>query len=798
MQNNALKSLKQNGERRRHDPINQRSLDMNTGHWEGGVLSWTILVFGTLMFVSPSSATNSSLPISARGTEFFLAFPRHTHTSGLTQELIISNPADTITTARVQFPQLPESTQCLTRVIPPGGWWRVELNETFHVGSSSREDKGIYVTSSGPVDVQVLAQQSGGKQAKGGYKALPREALSADYVVATHCVLNNCFSLIVVTENKTNMNISLRLQNGGQVTFEGVAYADDDVISTSGDAGHVIQVTCYRCDISGTRVQASRPVAVIAGGEFEQVGSTTSVKDMLVEQLLPWRAAGTRYVLGGDAISSSKTELVKIITGDVITFSYDGVTHTSSRPRQVFQFTRSSSAAVEILADDKVLVAQFIKPGGGDYVMVVPLPVSSWKTCYDVFVYGQDATDLHLVLFTPDTGTLPTALLQPSNGYLRVQTPGDCVSAPAACYPFSGYLYAYSSWKAWSIPIMSSCFTEGVTSPANMISEESVGVTTECPAASTTTTESVTTVSDATSTVLGTSQSQTSTVFGTSQGHTSTVLGTSQGQTSTVLGTSQGQTSTVLGTSQGQTSTVLGTSQGQTSTVLGTSQGQTSTVLGTSQGHTSTVLGTSQGDTSTVLGTSQGQPSTSNQETTYSVATVSDALSTDTTRVRSTTAESTTVEDTTLDLDSGSEQNTVDPEASSTTPLSSKTTKKLGQCPCNCATKTISKPEDLISTLATLQSDLRVNSKEQSLYKRKKTSAQDPRASSMRVGVTGVSFLAFVAGLLLSCDLAMPDDDYKFQSELTDAAKLRSERERKVPTESKTTTTTPTQRKDSD
>ncbi|KAK7490381.1 hypothetical protein BaRGS_00018360 [Batillaria attramentaria] len=664
---------------------------------------------------------------------------------GLTQELIVSNPTDTATTARVQFPQLPQFTQCLTSAILPGGYWRVELNDTFHVGSSSRENQGIYVTSSGPVDVQVLAEFESMTKSKGGYKALPLEALSADYVMVTQCVDNNCFGLIVLTENGTDVNISLRLQNGGQVTFEGVAYADDDVISTGGDAGHVIQVTCYQCDISGTFVRASRPVAVIAGGEQE-----TAVyfypTDMLVEQLLPWHACGTRYILRED----EGYELVKVITGDVITtFSYDGVTYTSSSPRQVFQFTRSHGAPVEILADDKVLVAQFIMPDFGDYVMVVPLPVSLWKTCYDVFVYGQDAAgfDLELVtetntaaslvtikgvMFTPGAVPLPTALLQPSSGYLRVQTPSDCVSAPAACYPFSGYLYAYSSWKAWSIPIMSSCFTEGVTSPANMISEESFGVTTECPTASTTTTESVTTVSDATPTV-----------FGTSQGQTATALGMSQGQTSN----SNNETTHSATTVSDATSTVLGTSRGQTSNSHHATT--TSSPDMTETGSTSVQTETTDEVRTTSQTTTENQKTSQNPSSTA----VDFTAGTDSTRVRSTTAESTTVDDTPLEHDTGTGENTVDPAVASTTAWLSKTTKKRGQCPCNCGTKTTSEPEDFVGIVTSMQNDLRVNRKELSRYKRTKTSAQDPRASAMRVGVTGVSFLAFVFGLLLSCDL---------------------------------------------
>nr|KAG5702056.1 hypothetical protein BaRGS_032305 [Batillaria attramentaria] len=108
------------------------------------------------------------------------------------------------------------------------------------------------------------------------------------------------------------------------------------------------------------------------------VSSEVFTSDKLTQVAIPARGTefflafprqASRYILGED----EGYELVKVITGDVITtFSYDGVTYTSSSPRQVFQFTRSHGAPVEILADDKVLVAQFIMPDFGDYTTSEP------------------------------------------------------------------------------------------------------------------------------------------------------------------------------------------------------------------------------------------------------------------------------------------------------------------------------------------------------------------------------------------------------------------------------------------
>ena len=95
--------------------------------------------------------------------------------------------------------------------------------------------------------------------------ALPLQSLSVEYVIATHCDLNNCFCAVVITENSTCVNIHLRVGNGGVVTYEGVEYRDYDVIAAIGEVGDVIQVTCLNCDLSGTLVTASRNVSVIAG-----------------------------------------------------------------------------------------------------------------------------------------------------------------------------------------------------------------------------------------------------------------------------------------------------------------------------------------------------------------------------------------------------------------------------------------------------------------------------------------------------------------------------------------------------
>ena len=119
-------------------------------------------------------------------------------------------------------------------------------------------------------------------------------------------------------------------------------------------------------------------------------------KDLVVEQMMPKKTIGRRYILGSN-LAPATEETVKVVTiKDNVRFSFGGDCYTSTEERQVFTFHRPSNQIVEIIADDQILVAQFIQASGSatpDAVMNLAVPYRQWSTSYEVYVPARDPAD---------------------------------------------------------------------------------------------------------------------------------------------------------------------------------------------------------------------------------------------------------------------------------------------------------------------------------------------------------------------------------------------------------------------
>ncbi|KAK7494409.1 hypothetical protein BaRGS_00014301, partial [Batillaria attramentaria] len=439
-----------------------------------GEICSSVLIQVVLMVSVASVSTETSF---ARGKEFFVAFPIH-NKDHLAYEsvhtLLISNPNHNNVTVNVSFPKM-TSLDDVTSTVLPDQTWRVVLNSSLELKDSGVQSKGVYINASDSVEVHALSDWSiiGMTHSKGTFLALPREALGEEYVIATNCMIHHCFCVIVVTEDDTNVTVSLRIPSLETVVFDGVSYSNNDTISVRGDVGDVIQITCFKCDMSGSLVRASRDVAVIAGSQFGRTGECSGA-DLAVEQFLPWAYAGHRYSLGFDVIfQGTCTDVVKIVTNDVNTqFVYDGVRYVSSVVRETFEFLRMKDRVTEIVANKKILVAQFSDPKeNGDPVLFLPLPETSWATSYDFFVYGLDSAVTHLQLVgkegvgvdlsadgavvlsqnvTADNYTVVIMELDIGSSRVTLQ----CRNASSQCQPFYGVVVHQFSSKGWSLPLL--------------------------------------------------------------------------------------------------------------------------------------------------------------------------------------------------------------------------------------------------------------------------------------------------------------------------------------------------------
>ncbi|XP_070184326.1 uncharacterized protein [Littorina saxatilis] len=141
---------------------------------------------------------------------------------------------------------------------------------------------------------------------------------------------------------------------------------------------------------------------------------------------MPKESIGRKYVLG-TSLETGLGEITKIVPlKNGTSFSYKGLCYTASMDRQVFYFKRRSSEIVEILADDKVLVAQFMNTASQDMVLNLPVPVHQWATSYWVYTPPVDTwadhADSVYISVISDPGTADHLEIVPSDGSTKLNT----------------------------------------------------------------------------------------------------------------------------------------------------------------------------------------------------------------------------------------------------------------------------------------------------------------------------------------------------------------------------------------
>ena len=426
----------------------------------------------------------------------FLApgYPLVTSPDELVLRLVLLNPSSASTPANVTV-----QPGGLTLSLLPGV---VNLDISFNgsavlVGSKKQAGgRGVVLTACSSDDVDVVVRGttksyvSQKHLANAAYSVPPVESLGVDYVIVTHCEQHRCHVGIVATQPDTRVNVTLRLRHSNDDTitptllYEDLRFGDGDVIEEVLDQFQAMQILCDTCDMSGSRVTASSPVAVLAGGELTTIGQISKA-DTLLEFLPPTDALGTRHVVAKDTESRFTLKVVALHKGTIFTLSTasspchladsDGDTWTLTLPQQ------SSSAVLD--STQPVLVSLLICDvnSSDDARMTVVLPVSQWtnaslhlfppfytKTNYIVLVVQHSDIDAGCLSVS---GSEVSTFADPPLGN-PVQGVGElrvlrvplartgfyvlsCSSSCSSCSPYWGYVHGIgnSMEKGWAMPL---------------------------------------------------------------------------------------------------------------------------------------------------------------------------------------------------------------------------------------------------------------------------------------------------------------------------------------------------------
>ncbi|XP_070174255.1 uncharacterized protein [Littorina saxatilis] len=332
------------------------------------------------------------------------------------------------------------------------------------------------------------------------FTVLPVTSLGKDYVTVTHCEQNHCFFGIVATQNQTHVNVTLRLRHSNDVTitpsltYAGVTYEDGEVIHEVLEPFQAMQVLCYVCDMSGSRVTASFPVAVLSGGEFTTVGNSSTSQDTVLEFLPPTRSLGTLHVVAIDTESSGTVKVVAVHAGTLISIpalSNDNYTADDAGESWTLTLPENRVHSTVLTTTLPVLVTLLISHSydvSDDVRMTLLTPVSQWskETTYEaVHFFNFEPVNLVLVADFTDLSDCikiddelvsdideTTPLFNPVDGWgemsvvrvaretgfhhFRLWCDSDSDSCGGrTCKPFWGYMQGMKNThdRGWALPL---------------------------------------------------------------------------------------------------------------------------------------------------------------------------------------------------------------------------------------------------------------------------------------------------------------------------------------------------------
>jgi hypothetical protein len=203
-------------------------------------------------------------------------------------------------------------------------------------------------------------------------------------------------------------------QDGTNVTFTPKGGAPINVTLNAGETYHYAGGPT---DLTGSTVTSNKPVAVFGGHECAQVPAGTTFCDTLLEQMVPTNKLSKTYAVTasqGAALASTTSDLMRVIaTEDGTQVKVNGVLVATLNKGGVHEFSLANGTGALIEASAPVMVAQYLKGGGGantDPAMTLVPGSDTWLKDYKLatptgaqqFVVNYAS----LVILTSDLGSL--------------------------------------------------------------------------------------------------------------------------------------------------------------------------------------------------------------------------------------------------------------------------------------------------------------------------------------------------------------------------------------------------------
>lgn len=234
-------------------------------------------------------------PVAASGREFYVALPS-VEFAFSRQVLRINITATNTATVRLSFTEYGTSEAVQ---IPAGGRWEraIPVDSVMLLEQEYRANRSIRIVSTEPVTVNVVNDNDGFMSE--GYLALPTTSLGYDYLALCYPDTSHTPSqpntrgsviAVIATEDDTDVQLT-----PSALTFAGNSAGSTYTVTL--DRGEIYQMIPAKrpgIDLSGTRINASKPVAVISGHRGVATDSISALNSLL-EQMVPLSDWGQKF-----------------------------------------------------------------------------------------------------------------------------------------------------------------------------------------------------------------------------------------------------------------------------------------------------------------------------------------------------------------------------------------------------------------------------------------------------------------------------------------------------------------------
>ncbi|MEZ4449280.1 MAG: IgGFc-binding protein [Nannocystaceae bacterium] len=201
--------------------------------------------------------------------------------------------------------------------------------------------------------------------------------------------------LYAVTAREDGTTVVLHPSATGKIVKAGGGVAADGSGVVLLDRGDVLQVLSdYNGDLTGTIVEADRPVQVIGGHKCSFVPLDVIACDHLEESMFPIETLAKEYVVvppvqvPNDALE--KGQIVRVIASEpdtTLVFTPDQPVNKALAEAGDFVEIKTTTAKFVVSADKKILVAQFMVGQAGGYgtsdpAMLLAVSPQQWRKSY--------------------------------------------------------------------------------------------------------------------------------------------------------------------------------------------------------------------------------------------------------------------------------------------------------------------------------------------------------------------------------------------------------------------------------